>query len=45
MVKTDDAIRQKIFDLGLKVKVVKEKKQVVSPQRKPCFFSSKLVTR
>jgi hypothetical protein len=26
MVKTDDVIRQKIFDLDLKVKVLKEKK-------------------
>jgi hypothetical protein len=26
MVKTDDAIRQKVFDLGLKVKNLKEKK-------------------
>jgi hypothetical protein len=26
MIKTDDAIRQKVFDLGLKVKNSKEKK-------------------
>lgn len=42
MVKTLDAIRQKVFDLDLKVKVVKEKKPPVFPQKKPCFFSSKL---
>lgn len=42
MVKTLDAIRQKVFDLDLKVKSVKEKRQPVFPQKKPGFFSSKL---
>ena len=42
MVKTLDAIRQKVFDLDLKVKIVKEKRLPVFPQKKPGFFSSKL---
>jgi hypothetical protein len=40
MVKTRDAIRQKMFDL--KLTIWKEKKQVIFHQKKPCFFSSKL---
>jgi hypothetical protein len=42
MVKTLDSIRQKVFDLDLKVKIVKEKRQPVFPQKKHGFFSSKL---
>jgi hypothetical protein len=42
MVKTLDSIRQKVFDLDLKVKIVKEKRQPVFPQKKQGFFSSKL---
>jgi hypothetical protein len=42
MVKTLDSIRQKVFDLDLKVNIVKEKKQTVFPQKKQGFFSSKL---
>lgn len=38
MVKTDDALKQKVFDLGLKVEVLKEKKQ--DGNKKSCFFSS-----
>jgi hypothetical protein len=38
MVKMQDAIRQKVFDLGLKVKVAKEKKQ--GEIKKTCFFFS-----
>jgi hypothetical protein len=30
-----------VFDLDLKVKIVKEKKQPVFLQKKPVFFSSK----
>jgi hypothetical protein len=40
MVKTLDVIRQKVFDLNLKVKIVKEKKQSVFPHNQS-FFSSK----
>jgi hypothetical protein len=36
MVKTDDALKQKVFDLGLKVEVLKEKKQ--DGNKKSCFF-------
>jgi hypothetical protein len=40
MVKTLDVIRQKMLDLDLKVKIVKEKKQPVFSHQKS-FFSSK----
>jgi hypothetical protein len=42
MVKTDDAIRQKVFDLGLKVGV-KEKKIRLFCGKSAIFFSSQLV--
>jgi hypothetical protein len=35
MVKTLGSIRQKVFDLDLKVKIVKEKRQTVFPTKKP----------
>jgi hypothetical protein len=40
MVKTLYTIRQMVFDLDLKVKIEKEKKQSVFPYKKP-FFSYK----
>jgi hypothetical protein len=38
MVKTLDVIRQKVFDLDLKVKIVKEKKQPVFSHKKSFFL-------
>jgi hypothetical protein len=38
LAQTFDVISQKVFDLDLKVKIVKEKKQPVFPQKKPGFF-------
>ena len=42
MVKMFDSIGLKVFDLDLKVKIVKEKRQIVFPQKKHGLFSSKL---
>jgi hypothetical protein len=42
MVKTQDEIRQKVFDLGLKVKGSKEKNSEFS-REKTYFFSSQVV--
>jgi hypothetical protein len=42
MVKTDDAIRQKVFDLGLKVKVSLKEKKIDENKNRRIFFSSKL---
>ena len=38
MVKTLDFIGQKVFDWDLKVKIVKEKRQTVFPQKNFFFF-------
>jgi hypothetical protein len=42
MVKTKDAIRQKMLNLSLKVFKEEEKQQKISPQKKTCFSSSQL---